>query len=295
MLQGHLEKLPHFVGVARAGSIRGYALKANLSQPAISKSIQILESVLECSLFVRAREGVQLTEGGQLLLEWAERTLNDSDQLEIQLRRRSQMQLEGNFHLGTYQSIAVYFIPHFFKFLRQTQKRLRLDLFTAPSAELVKRVKSGELDLIISIDPPATKGLTHRVMFDDTYSLYRGPREEHKLGRAPIFTLLPAKDANGRSLEAYLKASPWGKNAISCGDFEAAKAMLENGVGFALLPERVAKPLVDQRRAERVPEAKGLIEIGRHQVTLTYRSHREADLSIQWISRQIEQMMKRSF
>jgi LysR family transcriptional regulator of abg operon len=80
MLIDHLEKLRHFVGVVRANSIRGYAIQHNLSQPAISKSIQILEATLESGILVRDRNGVQLTQSGKRLYEWAEKLVEECAQ-----------------------------------------------------------------------------------------------------------------------------------------------------------------------------------------------------------------------
>jgi len=71
----HLEKLVHFVGTARTGSIRGYAIAHSLSQPAIFKAIQNLETDLETALLVRNMDGVQLTQAGQKLFEFAEEFL----------------------------------------------------------------------------------------------------------------------------------------------------------------------------------------------------------------------------
>jgi DNA-binding transcriptional LysR family regulator len=57
MLTDHLEKLTHFCGVFRAGSIRGYALEMGLSQPGVSRAIQLLEMELETTLFLRNGKG----------------------------------------------------------------------------------------------------------------------------------------------------------------------------------------------------------------------------------------------
>jgi DNA-binding transcriptional LysR family regulator len=62
MILDHLEKLLHFTGVAKSRSIRGYAQANNISQPAVSKSLQLLESSLETTLLVRNRDGCELTE-----------------------------------------------------------------------------------------------------------------------------------------------------------------------------------------------------------------------------------------
>jgi DNA-binding transcriptional LysR family regulator len=123
-LLDHLEKLRHFSGVVRAGSIRGYATTHRLSQPAISKTIRILEAELETTLLIRSKDGVCLTPAGDDLLRLADEVLEGSKSAEQRIRSRGNVQLEGRFVLGTYQSIAVYFLPKFFRYLDFAQKNV---------------------------------------------------------------------------------------------------------------------------------------------------------------------------
>jgi DNA-binding transcriptional LysR family regulator len=292
MLLDHLEKLKHFVGVVRANSIRGYAVQHHISQPAVSKSIQILESVLEVGLLVRDTHGVQLSTSGKILYEWAEKILQEGESIEERIRRSVNVRLSGTLTLGTYQSIAVYFLPHLFKFLSKTQENLHLNFLTGTSQELVKKLKSGEVDLIISIDPPEEKGLFHKVLFEDNYSLYRSTRGTRKLGSSPIFSLPAAKGKNGITVNQLLKSARMADYLVTCGDFEAAKAMMDADAGLAFLPARVAKPLVDLKRAEKITNAKLLSNVGDHSVVFSTKSHRADDISIKWISQQIELMLR---
>jgi DNA-binding transcriptional LysR family regulator len=292
MLIDHLEKLRHFVGVVRANSIRGYAIQHNLSQPAISKSIQILEATLESGILVRDRNGVQLTQSGKRLYEWAEKLVEECAQVESDVRQSGNVRLNGKLTLGTYQSIAVYFLPQLYLFLNRTQKNLRLRFVTSASAELVQKLKSGEVDFIISIDPPEERGVFRTVLFKDTFSLYRSTKSERKVGSSPIFSLGSAKDGKGRTVEQFIRAAKMSEFLVSCGDFEAAKAMLDADAGLAFLPERVAKPLVNFKRAEKVANADGLSGVGEHSVVFAAKAHRADDLSIKWIAEQIRVMLK---
>jgi DNA-binding transcriptional LysR family regulator len=290
-LLDHLEKLRHFSGVVKAGSIRKYAVTHKLSQPAVSKSVRILEEDLECTLLVRSKDGVSLTPAGSELLGLADEVLGKVRTTEHRIRARGNINLEGRFVLGTYQSIAVYFLPKLLKHLGQVQKNVHIDSITASSATLVKTLQSGAIDFAISIDPPKQRGVVHLDLFEDTYSLYCNV-SHRKNSDSRIFTLPDAKDTDGKSLRSYLgKAGLIGRLSES-GDFEAAKAMVENDVGWGLLPERVAASLADEGKIRRVTSVPGLQRIGRHKVVFSCLKHHAADQRILWIAEQIRLMLQ---
>lgn len=63
--QVKIHQIRAFVEVARQGSIRGASRMLNMSQPALSKSIQELEEGLAAQLFFRRSKGVTLTDAGE--------------------------------------------------------------------------------------------------------------------------------------------------------------------------------------------------------------------------------------
>lgn len=292
MLHNHLEKLQHFVGCVQAGSIRRYALGHDLSQPAVSKSIQILEAELEVSLFIRHREGLKLTRAGETLYDFAETTLAEAERIDRELRSYGQLRVSGTLTMGTYNSIAVYFIPRFFKFIREQQSDLSMNLITASSADLMNALKSGDADLIVSIDPPRSPGLFQVPIMQDTYSVYRRVGFKEPLQRSLLFTLPTAKDSNGKNLLAYVREAGLEERLSSCGDFESTKAMIENGVGYGLIPDRVARPSVDAGKIEVAPGVRKLQQIGAHWLVFSCRKHRAADKAIQWVLDQLVTMLR---
>ena len=90
----------------------------------------------------------------------------------------------------------------------------------------------------------------------------------------------------------YLKDARNDDRLSSCGDFESAKAMAEQGVGYAMLPDRVARPSVEAGRIESVPSAKKLQQIGSHWVVFSCRKHRASDQAITWVLEQLVSMLK---
>lgn len=64
-----LRQLEYFVHVANTLNITKAAMRAHISQPALSRQIRLLEDELGASLFQRKARGVMLTETGQRLLD----------------------------------------------------------------------------------------------------------------------------------------------------------------------------------------------------------------------------------
>lgn len=85
-----LRRLSYFVAVARNESFVRAADELHLTQPALSRQIQALESSLGVTLFTRDRRGTELTAAGRQLLEDAVPLLASSVGLERRVRAAAQ-------------------------------------------------------------------------------------------------------------------------------------------------------------------------------------------------------------
>src|SRR5690606_14281077 len=82
-LGGGRLKLRHvrcFVAIARSGSLLRAAERMAISQPAISKQLMELESIVGATLFERGRHGAQLTREGHRLMPYATQILATLDE-----------------------------------------------------------------------------------------------------------------------------------------------------------------------------------------------------------------------
>ena len=77
-----LRRLEHFAIIAEEKSFLKAAVRLNLTQPALTHSIQTLEESFGLQLFNRAHDGISLTDAGQRLLPSALRTLAGADSLK---------------------------------------------------------------------------------------------------------------------------------------------------------------------------------------------------------------------
>ncbi|MEQ9112459.1 MAG: LysR family transcriptional regulator [Rhodospirillaceae bacterium] len=71
-----IRQLNHFVGVASHGSFTKAARGLNISQPALTRSVHLLEDALGVALFDRTPQGVELTKHGDTLYRHATLILN---------------------------------------------------------------------------------------------------------------------------------------------------------------------------------------------------------------------------
>ena len=72
----NLELYRIFYSIANHGSISKAAEHLYITQPAVSRSIRQLEEEMGCTLFVRTRKGVRLTQEGEILYQYIEHSLN---------------------------------------------------------------------------------------------------------------------------------------------------------------------------------------------------------------------------
>ncbi|MDI9234785.1 LysR family transcriptional regulator [Limnohabitans lacus] len=154
----NLRRLEHFAVIAEEKSFLKAALRLNLTQPALTRSIQTLEDSLGLLLFNRAQEGVNLTDAGQRLLPRALRMLGDAENL-----RREARQLVGmdrghvNFGVGVFPAEA--FLTRVLIEQVQEKPGLTVDVDIGNWQRLRSKLERNELDFVValthSLPPPA--------------------------------------------------------------------------------------------------------------------------------------------
>lgn len=105
-----LRQLRHFVAVAEYGHFARAAEAINLSQPALSRSVQALEASLGCQLLDRGPRNAVLTAHGQLVLEHARRLLQASRSLQNAVSQLGNLEA-GELRLGAGPYPAARLIP----------------------------------------------------------------------------------------------------------------------------------------------------------------------------------------
>ena len=142
-----LNQIYYFQTVARYENYRKAAEELYISQPSLSRSIASLESELGVLLFEKNGRGVNLTKGGKLLLEYADRII---DECEIAKNKMKEMASDGGkIDIGYVFPLASHYIPHNVRdFLNKKEnKNVTFNFFQNHTSAIAKKVRSGELDV----------------------------------------------------------------------------------------------------------------------------------------------------
>lgn len=119
-----LRQFRHFVALAEHGHYARAAEAVNLSQPALSRSIQALEGQLGCTLVERGSRGVALTAHGRLVLEHARRLLAGHRALHNAVSQLANLD-SGELRLGGGPFPAARLLPGTGRFLQRPPTRAR--------------------------------------------------------------------------------------------------------------------------------------------------------------------------
>ena len=142
-----LNQIYYFQTVARYENYRKAAEELYISQPSLSRSIASLESELGVLLFEKNGRGVNLTKGGKLFLEYADRII---DECEIAKNKMKEMASDrGKIDIGYVFPLASHYIPHNVRdFLNKKEnKNVTFNFFQNHTSAIAKKVRSGELDV----------------------------------------------------------------------------------------------------------------------------------------------------
>ncbi len=144
-----LRQLRHFVALAEHGHFARAAAAVNLSQPALSRSIQALEANLDCSLLDRQSRGFRLTAHGQLVLEHARRLLAGSHALSNAVSQLGNLET-GELHLGAGPYPAARLVPRAVAQFSQRHPRVFVRLLIDNWSNLRQRLLDDAIELFVA-------------------------------------------------------------------------------------------------------------------------------------------------
>ncbi|BCD96725.1 hypothetical protein MARGE09_P0925 [Marinagarivorans cellulosilyticus] len=148
-----IDTLRAFVIISECGSFSLAAEKLFITQPAVSKRINALESLLDTRLFDRIGKQVQLTEGGQILLPKAQRILADIQDAATAVKDLSG-EVRGDLHVATSHHIGLHKLPPVLRDFAERYPKVNLRFEFLDSEVACERVLQGKCELALVTLPP---------------------------------------------------------------------------------------------------------------------------------------------
>lgn len=139
-------RLKVFQSVAKNLSFTKASQELFISQPAITKHVQELETAYQTRLFDRQGSKISLTESGKLLLEHCERILEDYKRLEYEMHLLHN-EYTGELKLGASTTIAQYVLPAMLGGFIGKFPEVSLSLMNGNSREIEVALQEHRIDL----------------------------------------------------------------------------------------------------------------------------------------------------
>ena len=144
----NIELYKIFYYVAKNKNITKTANELMITQPGISKSIKNLEEQLGCSLFIRTKSGVILTDEGKIFYEQIKQAMEIIDSAEQRLMEMVNLDY-GYLNIGVSNTLTKkYLLPYIQEFHNKYPK-VKITIFTNPTFTLLQKMRNGLIDFII--------------------------------------------------------------------------------------------------------------------------------------------------
>ena len=162
--QMEIDQLRYFLGAAERDSFTRAAEALNISQPALSRSIQKLEDELGQPVFERKTRSIVLTEAGTLLQSRAQQILSLIEDTKAEITDDGE---SGRIRIGAIPTVAPYFLPQVLKQFSESFPAANLIVQENTTDQLLKSCTQGEIDLAILALPVPVKYLEVEELFEE--------------------------------------------------------------------------------------------------------------------------------
>ena len=238
-----LVQVEGFLEVARRGSVSRAAEALFITQPTLTARLQGLERELGTPLFLRTPHGMRLTDAGRAWIPFAERALralvDGRDALEQVITASA-----GHLMIAAAPAVSTYVLPELLERFVASHPRVDVSVRTGHSEDVVELVVRDEVQLGLgrAIRHP---DLELRPFHTEELVLVCAPDHPFtKRSSVPMADVAAEKlimfDRTSSYYEitqgAFLSAGVKLRGLMELDSIEAAKKMVERGLGVALLP-----------------------------------------------------------
>ncbi|MBU4116107.1 LysR family transcriptional regulator [Patescibacteria group bacterium] len=143
------DQLKAFHRVALTGSFTKAAKSLHLTQPAVSKQIQLLEHSLGIRLFDRQGKKVRLTNEGNTLIAYTDRLFNLYGEI-LALFESEQSMEHGKIAIGSSNVMGTYYLPNIIRLYNNKYPGIEIDLRLGNSDYVIDKILEGEVDIGIA-------------------------------------------------------------------------------------------------------------------------------------------------
>jgi len=279
MLPLNFNHLYYFYAVAKAGSFSEAARELNVSQSSISVQIRQFENYLGHTLFNRLKKGVERTESGEVVFQFAEELFHDVDRIWNDLEAMER-QIKGNLSIGTIDSFGIYTLPGVLKEFTARFPEVKVAVHFGAPRQLAEMLQTGKVDIAVLTSSRRYGGLTSVALREMKMFLVAPPGHPlatagtvnpRELENHPFIGYEEGSETRMMMDAFFRRMSLSIEYALESSNVATVKHMVMADLGLSVLPETAVGEEIRDGRLVRI-DVQGLYLAQR--ITLYYKTNR---------------------
>ena len=286
-----ISKYETLAKVCELGSLTKAAEALEITQSAVSHTINSLEEQFGFAILTRSRAGVKLTDNGQRIMPSVRGMLNYYEQLNQTVSAIRGLDF-GTVRIGAFTSVAVHWLPGVIKEFQRDYPNVDIKLLNGDYHDVEKWLTEGSVDLGF-VNLPTKLNCECIALMEDRLLAILPP--DHKFASYPKFPLVECEteafitllETSNHDANKALSAAGIKPNIkFSTKDDYAIIAMVEQGLGISIMPELLLRGRHGNVVIkELVPPSKRTIGLAIGETSSQSPATRKfADYIIKWVS-----------
>ena len=167
----NIQQFNYILSVAEFKHFELAAEKCNITQSTLSTMISKFEEEIGIEIFDRKKKPVQVTKEGSTIIEQLKIITADIDQLK-ELTKEVKGEIKGNLTLSVIPTIAPFLLPLFLQDFAAKFPNLNIVVREETTSEIVRKIKSRELDIGILSIPIEDKDIIEVKLYDEPFVFF---------------------------------------------------------------------------------------------------------------------------
>lgn len=258
----NFEYYKFFYFVAKYGNITKAATALGSSQPNVTRIMKLLQSQLNCRLFIREARGITLTEEGKLLYSHVEIAYRHLLDVQEEICRQNS-QGSGTVEIGATETALHLFLLSALHDFKLAHPAIKIKIHNHATLETLKHLTGGKFDFAVVTTPfevPRSFSVIKVLDFEEIPAggnqfsdLFKTSLELKDLKKYPWIGL-----GQGTTTYQFYKDFFIAQGVDLELDMEVATSdlmlpMIENNLGIGFVPKTLALPLLKAKKLVQIP------------------------------------------
>ena len=242
-----LQQLEYIIALDEHRHYVSAAENCFVSQPNLTMQVKKLEEEIGVRIFDREKKPLQPTKIGKEVIERARQIIRDSRQLKEFVYHEKES-VEGEYTIGIIPTLAPYLLPILLPVFIKENPKVHLKIKELQTEQIIAQLEKGIIDIGFLVTPLNENSIREITVFYEPFLLYLP--ENHRLLHK---NLMLAEDLDPSEVLVLDEGHCFREQALSIckreelgasigfdfqsGSIEALKSLVQNGIGYTLVPE----------------------------------------------------------